>query len=202
VTSAALEVPPLVLAAQAALPALTLSQYGSNLLSSGDIFPNLAHIMTPGLTQPEAPSGELGSPVGDVVELTEADREIYFGKATKLTEEEHAVVGWQSPPAWEFSVEEMRARECMSKGNQDHPARRLALEGSEQGEGAPGAVEPSTPKARPGGGVLDCGTPITPFAAPVVRAPWSKSSPMVAKHKSARAAGAGHPHHRQQEKHR
>jgi hypothetical protein len=118
----------------AAIPPSALSQYGSNLLGKGDIFPILKSILSPaggsllsqeesedtdGGQPPLSPSLLMDSATPDGL-VTPGKEGRTPGKAMRLSEEDRAEVGLS--PSWESDPDRRREKERRSKSNMDRPS--------------------------------------------------------------------------------
>jgi hypothetical protein len=168
------------------IPSSALSQYGSNLLGKGDIFPILKNLLTSDqaptqLEEPEdsdedqpplSPSLVTDSTTPEGLSTPRRDPRSQ-GKAMHLSDQDRVEAGIS--PSWESDPDAMRARERRSKSNLDRPslvrnldgkdiAIQLVFEGDNQGA-----------KEGLGSKPMD-GEVIGELAASVVRAPRTKSS--------------------------
>jgi hypothetical protein len=125
------------------IPASALSQYGSNLMGKGDIFPILKSMLTPGEGSassqvvaedtegdqpPLSPSLLTDSATPDGLVTPDRDGRTE-GKAWHLSQEERAEVGLS--PSWDSDPNLMREKERRSKSNMDRPSLVRGKEGKE-----------------------------------------------------------------------
>jgi hypothetical protein len=181
------------------IPPTVLNQYGSNLTVSGDIFPAIAKIITPG-RQSLPPCDQIVSvdgdnrPVSQAVEISMSAEEGFvsggsattLGKARNLSALEKEEIGWESTSSWETNPAAIQAREHWSKSNADRPSRNISpvleevavhLDFSSNSEAAK-VVSP-----------LADGSVVPALAAKVSRAPRSRENLVELARKSAHGQG-------------
>jgi hypothetical protein len=125
------------------IPASALSQYGSNLMGKGDIFPILKSLLTPAegsASSQEVEDGTEGDqpPLSPSLLTDSATPECLVspgrdgrteGKEWFLSQEERAEVGLS--PTWESNPNLMREKGRRSKSNKDRPSLARGSVGKE-----------------------------------------------------------------------
>ncbi|KAK1693865.1 hypothetical protein QYE76_010562 [Lolium multiflorum] len=174
------------------IPASACSRYGTNLTSTGNIFPLVAQIIKASVpTSSEHQSSDLSDSelvrqldLADDPGLVEKVSPTQ-GKAKKLSEAEREEVGWVTPPSASSDQEYRRDSERRSKSNHDRPSRKLMLEvaatlSTEETQPTPPvlglhlAPALSLGGSPPLGQLLLLDAPIPALGAAVARAPRSK----------------------------
>jgi hypothetical protein len=169
------------------------------------IFPVLAEILHPAKPRKE-PSGEMVESGGDqlspsLVSFQDSpqvgDESVKsrpsLWKAQRLSEEDRVEAGIATPVTWESDPAAMRSKERRSKANADRPSLALKMvaqqlsftEEEEQPLEREGGEARRIEEKALEGELFAEGSVVAELAAPIVRAPRSKASPVAAARSSA-----------------